>query len=169
MVRYRKKNTTIFSKESQSWFHPWLWLRRLRWLFVSRVGSSCHKPGRSDLLSALHVRQTCDAGVDGDQSPRIGSFSDASRNAYELMTQTTEYGLCGGRIDSHRCLRTLSEIHVAGEREVCILWGFRCRPSILTERSIGSRSPLSLAVQLLGFAASLPDGTMITRIPRVSP
>ena len=50
------------------------------------------------------------------------------------MTQTAEYGLCGGRIDSHRCLRTLSEIYAAGEREVCISKGFRCRLSILTER-----------------------------------
>ena len=36
--------------------------------------------------------------------PRNGSFSDAFRNTNELMTQDTEYGPCGYRINPHRCL-----------------------------------------------------------------
>ncbi len=61
-----------------------------------------------------HLRQ--------DLPPRgmfqAGSFDDVSRNTYDLMTQIAEYGLCGCRINPHRCLRTSSEIHAADEREV---------------------------------------------------
>ncbi len=62
------------------------------------------------------------------------SIFDVSRNTYELMTQTVEFGLCGCRINPQRCLRKSSEIHAAGEREIRIFKGFRCRPSILAER-----------------------------------
>ena len=65
---------------------------------------------------------------------RNGSFSDSSRNRYEFMTQTAGYGLCGCRINPHRCLRTSSEIHAAGEREVRVFKGFRCRLNCLTPR-----------------------------------
>ena len=51
-------------------------------------------------------------------------FDDASRNTLELMTENPEYGLCDCRIHPHRCLRTSSEIHAAGEREVRIFKGF---------------------------------------------
>ncbi len=53
------------------------------------------------------------------------SFGDASRNSYELMTQTAEYGLCGCRIDFHPRLRTLSEICAAGKR------GNRSQPGLV--------------------------------------
>ena len=58
------------------------------------------------------------------------------RSTWELMTQTAECGLCGCRIDPCRCHRTSSEIHAAGEREVCVFKGFRCRPSNLTARDL---------------------------------
>ncbi len=43
------------------------------------------------------------------------------------MTQNPEYGLCGCRVDPHRCLQTSFEIHAVGKREVRSFKGFRCR------------------------------------------
>ena len=57
-----------------------------------------------------------------------------------MTQQTAEFGLCGCRINPNRCLRTSSEIHAAGEREVRISKGFRRRLSILTERDMESRT-----------------------------
>jgi len=52
------------------------------------------------------------------------------------MTRNPEYGLCGGRINPHRCLRMLSEIHSAGERQVRVFKGFRYRLNGSTPRDM---------------------------------
>ena len=56
------------------------------------------------------------------------------------MTQTAGHGLCGFRINPHRCLRTSSEIRAVGERDARILKGFRCRFSCLTPRVLAVQS-----------------------------
>ncbi len=63
-----------------------------------------------------------------------GSLFGMFRKGYDLKAQNLEYGLCGGRINPHRCLRTSSEIHVVGEREIRILKEFGCRLSCLAPR-----------------------------------
>jgi hypothetical protein len=74
--------------------------------------------------------------ADGAESPEIRSLNDASRNTYELMTQTAECGLRGCRINPHPRLGTSSEIHAAGEREVRVFKRFRCRLNCLTPRDM---------------------------------
>jgi hypothetical protein len=66
---------------------------------------------------------------------KIRSLNDASHNTYDLMTQPPKYGLCCFRINPHRCLRTSSENHAAGEREVRIFKGFRCPLNFLAPRA----------------------------------
>ncbi len=65
------------------------------------------------------------------------------------MTQIAEFGLCGCRIHPHRWLRTSSEVHAAGEREVRIFKGFRCRINCLTPRASPSTQSAIAEANLL--------------------
>jgi hypothetical protein len=76
---------------------------------------------------------TCPYGF-VSRRPANPSFDDASRNTYDLMTQIAEFGLCGCRINPHRCVRMSSEIRAVGECDARILKGFRCRLCCLTPR-----------------------------------
>ncbi len=95
------------------------------------------RPGRpsSRVLGALRrasenvCQIACDRVLGRIRLPPDGvfqtrSFSDASRNTYELMRQTAEDGLCSYRINPHQCPRTSSDIHTAGAREVRVFRGF---------------------------------------------
>ena len=81
----------------------------------------------------------CRIALDQISPPPDGVFHarslfGASRNTYDLMTQTAEYELCDCRINPHQCLRTSSEIHAAGVRELLVFKGFRRRLNCLTPR-----------------------------------
>ena len=75
--------------------------------------------------------------ADADSNPVSGWLNDVPRETHELTTQDPEYGLSNRRINPHRCVRTSSEIHATGERELRISKGFRCRLNCLTPRHQG--------------------------------
>ena len=66
-----------------------------------------------------------------------GSFSDASHETHELMTQAAESGLCVSHINPERCPESRLRFMPAGERELLISKEFGCRLGILTARHIG--------------------------------
>ena len=100
--------------------------------FGARIPPSSHSTdlGRNLARKSPQQRQRKCARL----IPSKGSIFGVSRNTYELMTQIPEYGSCGCRINPHLCPRTSAEIHTAGEREVRVFKGFRCRLSKLALR-----------------------------------
>jgi hypothetical protein len=92
-------------------------------------GISLGGMGTSRLTISGHERTSCRPWE--SMNARSGSTSAIrkrmtrnSTNNADLMTRNAEYGLCAGRINPNPRLRTSSDIHVVGEREVRVLRGF---------------------------------------------